>query len=75
MKLRYLYPLLGFVLPTLVIGYGFVIPRGCIAGINEQSIGFATTLLGACLTYLAGIRAALRSQSCDRVRGKSDAAS
>jgi len=27
MKLRYLYPLLGFVAPTLLIGYGVVIPR------------------------------------------------
>ncbi len=68
MKLRHYYPLVGFVLPTLVIGYGFVIPRSCIAGINEQSVGFGTTVLGACLTYLAGIRTALRGRSCDAVR-------
>jgi hypothetical protein len=74
-KLRHFYPLLGFVLPTLVIGYGFVIPRSCIAGINEQSVGFGTTVLGACLTYLAGIRTILRSGSCDQTRGKRDAAS
>lgn len=73
MKLRHFFPLLGFVLPTLVIGYGFVIPRSCIAGINEQSVGFGTTVLGACLTYLAGVRTVLRSRSCDRSQGKSDA--
>jgi len=32
MKLRYLLPLVGFVVPTVVIGYGIVIPRSCIAG-------------------------------------------
>ena len=56
MKLRYLSPLIGFVVPTLVIGYGFVIPRSCIAGLNELTIGFATTVLGAVLTYAMGIR-------------------
>jgi hypothetical protein len=73
MKLRHFYPLLGFALPALVIGCGFVIPRSCIAGVNELSLGFGTTVLGACLTYLAGIRAALRSTG--RPRGKSHAAS
>lgn len=75
MKLRYFLPLLGFVLPTLVIGYGVVIPRSCIAGINSQSVGFGTTVLGACLTYVAGIRAALRGSSGERPGGKNDAAS
>jgi hypothetical protein len=55
-----LVPLAGFVLPTLLIGYGYVIPRSCIAGVNELTIGFATTILGACVTYLLGVRAALR---------------
>jgi len=45
MKLKHFYPLAGFVLPTLVIAYGFVIPHSCIAGWNAQSVGFATTLL------------------------------
>jgi ABC-type Fe3+ transport system permease subunit len=60
MKLRHWIPLLGFVLPTIVIGYGFVIPRSCIAGVNELTIGFATTVVGACLTYWMGVRAVLR---------------
>jgi hypothetical protein len=59
MPLRLVLPLVGFVLPTVVIGYGFVIPRSCIAGVNELTIGFATTILGACITYVAGVRAAL----------------
>ncbi len=56
MKARYFLPLLGFVVPTVVIGYGFVIPNSCIAGVNDLTIGFATTVAGACATYWAGVR-------------------
>jgi hypothetical protein len=52
--------LVGFVVPTLAIGYGIVIPRSCIAGVNELTIGFGTTVLGAVVTYLIGVRRALR---------------
>jgi hypothetical protein len=62
-RLRHFVPLVGFVAPTVIIGYGFVIPRSCIAGVNELTIGFATTILGACLSYVAGIRSALRDRS------------
>jgi len=62
MKARHLTPLVGFVLPTVLIGYGFVIPRSCIAGVNELTVGFATTILGACVTYIVGVRAALRER-------------
>lgn len=60
MKLHLLWPLIGFVVPTVVIGYGVVIPRSCIAGVNELTVGFASTVAGACLTYAAGVRLALR---------------
>jgi hypothetical protein len=66
MRLRYLTPLLGFVVPTVVIGYGFVIPRSCIAGLNELTIGFATSVIGACVTYWMGLRLVLR----DTARGE-----
>ncbi len=59
---RHFIPLAGFVLPTVLIGYGIVIPRSCIAGVNELTIGFATTVVGACFTYWAGIRLALRGE-------------
>jgi len=52
--------LVGFVVPTVAIGYGWVIPRSCIAGVNELTIGFATTIVGACVTYVLGVRAARR---------------
>jgi hypothetical protein len=60
MKIRYFYPLLGFVIPTVLIGYGIVIPRSCIAGVNDLTLGFAATVAGACLTYWAGLRLAMR---------------
>jgi len=57
MKLSYFYPLVGFVIPTVVIGYGIVIPRSCIAGINQLTVGFTTSVIGACATYYFGVRA------------------
>lgn len=60
MKLSYLYPLFGFILPTVIVGYGFVIPKSCIAGINDLTIGYTITLVSACVTYWIGLRNALR---------------
>jgi hypothetical protein len=60
MKLRYLIPLFLFVVPTVVIGYGFVIPNSPIAGLNGLTVGFGTTVLGASLTYLAGIHMVIK---------------
>jgi hypothetical protein len=56
MKLRHLVPLMAFVIPTVVVGYGVVIPNSPIAGLNELTIGFGGTIVGACFAYLAGIR-------------------
>lgn len=60
MQKIYLYfPLIGYVLPTVIIGYGIVIPRNGVCGVNELTIGFAGAIVGAALTYLAGIHIAL----------------
>ena len=59
MTWRHFLPLIGFVLPTVVVGFGVVIPRSCIAGVNELTVGFALTIAGACATYVLGLRAAL----------------
>ncbi|MCI0403412.1 MAG: hypothetical protein L0212_07805 [Acidobacteria bacterium] len=55
LTLRHFYPLLGFLIPTLIVAYGVVIPRSCIAGVNEQTVGFAMALLGAAIAYSQGI--------------------
>jgi len=62
-SMKLVWPLVGFVVPTVVIGFGFVIPRSCIAGINELTIGFASTVLGAAVTYVVGVHAALKSDA------------
>jgi ABC-type Fe3+ transport system permease subunit len=66
MKASYLYPLMGFVVPTIAIGFGLVIPRSCIAGINDLTVGFATTIAGACVTYCMGLRTVLRDVTLER---------
>jgi hypothetical protein len=60
MRLKHLWPLLGFALPTLAMGLGVVLPRNGVLGANEITVGFVSTVLGACVTYLLGVRAALR---------------
>ena len=57
---RHFVPLVGFGIPTLAIGYGFVIPRSCIAGVNELSLGFGITIASACVSYWLGLRAVAR---------------
>jgi hypothetical protein len=66
MKPRYFTPLVGFIVPSLVIGFGVVIPGSCIAGINNLSIGFATSLFGAAGAYWLGIRAVLADREPSR---------
>lgn len=65
-RVRQYIPLIGFVVPTIVIGYGVVIPRSCIAGVNELTIGFGTTILATIVTYVAGQRAVLTKGVCTK---------
>jgi hypothetical protein len=37
-----------------------VIPNRPIAGLNELTVGFGTTVPGACVTYLAGIQMVIK---------------
>jgi ABC-type Fe3+ transport system permease subunit len=67
MRLSYFYPLLGFVIPTVVIGFGVIIPKSCIAGINDLTIGFTITIAGACVTYWMGLRTVLHDLGSLRV--------
>ena len=52
-------------IPTLGVGFFVVIPRSCIAGVNELTIGFAVANLGFALSYLAGIRLARKRPRSD----------
>jgi hypothetical protein len=53
-------PLAVFLLPTIAIGYGVVLPRNELGGVNELTVGFAGSLVGATVTYVVGVLAALR---------------
>ena len=59
-RLHHFVPLVGFLVPTVAIGYGFVIPRNGVAGVNELTVGFAATLVGAAVTYAIGVLVAAR---------------
>jgi UPF0716 family protein affecting phage T7 exclusion len=63
MRFKHFYPLLAFLIPTARIGYGVVIPRSAIAGVNGLTIGLGSALLGAAIAYWQGIRVALRRES------------
>jgi hypothetical protein len=68
MKMRYFAPLIGFVVLTIVIGFGLMIPRSCIAGFNDLTVGFSGTIVGACVTYWFGVQTVLgdrRHRGCD----------
>jgi len=56
MKLQYLVPLAAHVVPTVVIGFGYVIPGSCIAGVNELTIGFAASVASTVVAYWIGVR-------------------
>jgi hypothetical protein len=62
MRIRHFYPLIGYVVPTVVIGYGVVIPKSCIAGVNSLTVGFASAIVGACVSYVMGVLSVLREQ-------------
>jgi hypothetical protein len=53
-------PLVGHVAPTLIIGFGFVIPGSPIEGINTYTIGFLSAVLGFIPAYVAGVAIATR---------------
>jgi hypothetical protein len=54
MKMRYFAPLIGFVVPTIVIGFGLMIPRSCIAGFNDLTVGFSKHDRGCVCDLLVG---------------------
>jgi hypothetical protein len=54
MKFKYLLPLLGWLIPTVIIS--LVMFRFDAPLTTSQYIGFTALLISACVTYLTGIR-------------------
>ncbi len=53
-------PLIGYVVPTLGIGFGVVIPGSCVEGVNSHTVGFLAAVLGFIPAYMTGIVIARR---------------
>ena len=47
--------LLSHLIPTIIIGFGFVIPGSCIAGINQYTLGFISSIVGYIPTFFFGV--------------------
>ena len=62
MRLKYFLPLLGHVVPTTVIGFAVVIPDSCIYGLNALTVGFGGSIVGTCISYWFGVRAAVNDR-------------
>ncbi len=52
--------LASHIVPTIVIGFGFVIPGSCIAGVNEHTLGFVSAIVGFVVTFTFGVLLARR---------------
>lgn len=52
--------LLSHLIPTIIIGFGFVIPGSCIDGINPHTLGFISCLIGFLPTFYCGALLARR---------------
>ena len=57
---RHFVPLVGFLAPSAFIAYAVVLPRAGFSGVNELSVGFTSSLVGATITYVIGVMMALR---------------
>ena len=45
---------------SIAIGFGYVIPRSCVAGVNDLTIGFAASIVSSCVAYWVGVLVASR---------------
>jgi len=69
--------LLSHIVPSVVIGFGFVIPGSCIEGINPYTLGYIACLAGFVPTFVFGVLAAWqfgrqdvgKASSADAARG------
>lgn len=56
MKIKYFFPLLFcYLIPTLIIGYGFVIPGTCVETTQSLSLGFLSGWISAVIAYAIGV--------------------
>ena len=61
MKLKYRFPLIGFLVPTFLISTWMFLYRHCPP--LEQLIGFYACVIGAVITYYLGIHTVLSDKA------------
>lgn len=60
MKTKYLLPLLGWLIPTIIIS--LIMFKYDAPLTQSQYIGFSALLISACITYIAGIKLVLKEK-------------
>ena len=64
--------LLSHLVPTIIIGFGFVIPGSCIDGINQYTLGFVSSIIGYIPTFYFGAYLARRLAFAEAGAGPRD---
>ncbi len=60
MKTKYLLPLIGWLVPTIIIS--LIMFKYDAPLTQSQYIGFSALLISACITYIAGIKLVLKEK-------------
>lgn len=60
MKLKYLLPLISWIVPTIIIS--LVMFKLDAPLTTTQNYGFTALLVSACITYIIGVKIALKDQ-------------
>lgn len=62
MKVKHLVPLIGWLVPTIIIS--LIMFKYDAPLTQSQYIGFSALLISACITYIAGIKLVLKEKGC-----------
>ena len=60
MKFKYLLPLFAWIIPTVIIS--LIMFKYDAPLTNAQYIGFTALLISACITYITGVRLAIKDK-------------
>lgn len=60
MKVKHLVPLIGWLVPTIIIS--LIMFKYDAPLTQSQYIGFSALLISACITYIAGIKLVLKEK-------------
>jgi hypothetical protein len=61
MKSKYLFPLIGWIVPTVIIS--LVMFKYDAPLTTSQYIGFTALLISACITYIVGVKVVVKDKN------------